>query len=173
MITTRQVLPVRHLRLVYGLLALCQVLAGCTASSPDHADLAEEDFRAIRAAQQLFVQAELAGNWAAAANVFSERAVRMQPNEPWIEGRAAIQRAIESANIRIQSFTLTPVETVGGGSLAVDRGKYTFAFTIPTTGARVNDIGKYLTVWRKESDGVWRIVTDIYNSDLPVDPSGC
>ena len=31
----------------------------------------------------------------------------------------------------------------------------------------VKDKGKYLTVWKHQPDGTWKIVRDINNSDLP------
>ena len=37
---------------------------------------------------------------------------------------------------------------------------------------RISDMGKYLTVWRKETDDNWRIVTEIWNSDVPLGSTG-
>jgi ketosteroid isomerase-like protein len=52
------------------------------------------------------------------------------------------------------------------GDLAVETG--TFAWTLqPKSGAEVKDKGKYLTVWKRQADGSWKIVRDIDNSDLP------
>lgn len=82
--------PVRAESLAHWIWAVPLGVAACTSSSPDQAALSDVDVSAIRQAQQSFVRAELAGNWIEAAKVFSERAVRMQPNEPWLEGRAAI-----------------------------------------------------------------------------------
>lgn len=31
----------------------------------------------------------------------------------------------------------------------------------------MDDTGKYLTVWKKQPDGNWKIVRDIFNSDKP------
>jgi ketosteroid isomerase-like protein len=30
------------------------------------------------------------------------------------------------------------------------------------------DSGKYIEIWRKQSDGTWKLVRDIFNSDLPL-----
>ena len=35
------------------------------------------------------------------------------------------------------------------------------------SGKTVSDKGKYLTVWKKQPDGSWKVLLDIYNSDLP------
>jgi ketosteroid isomerase-like protein len=34
-------------------------------------------------------------------------------------------------------------------------------------GKPVQERGKYLTVWRKQADGNWRVVIDTFNSDAP------
>jgi ketosteroid isomerase-like protein len=36
------------------------------------------------------------------------------------------------------------------------------------TGTSVNDRGKYLEVWKKQADGTWKCVMDMWNSDLPL-----
>lgn len=34
-------------------------------------------------------------------------------------------------------------------------------------GKPVDEPGKWLTVWKKQPDGAWRIVMDTYNTDIP------
>jgi ketosteroid isomerase-like protein len=41
------------------------------------------------------------------------------------------------------------------------------SFNSPS-GKPLRDRGKYVTVWRKQADGSWRVVRDVFNSDLPV-----
>jgi len=31
----------------------------------------------------------------------------------------------------------------------------------------IDDTGKYLEIWKKQADGGWKVVRDIFNSDLP------
>ena len=31
----------------------------------------------------------------------------------------------------------------------------------------VHDVGKYLLVWKKQPDGGWKVLREIYNTDLP------
>jgi hypothetical protein len=68
------------------------------------------------------------------------------------------------------------------GLLAVDRAwsgigveelGYTFgtnAISVEdSTGASTTTNGKYVTIWRKQTDGSWKVVVDITNSDsLPI-----
>jgi ketosteroid isomerase-like protein len=34
-------------------------------------------------------------------------------------------------------------------------------------GKPITDRGKYVTVWKKQADGNWKVVVDIFNSNLP------
>src|SRR5258708_1911866 len=56
------------------------------------------------------------------------------------------------------------------GGVVYWRGRYDVAFR-GARGKTVKDRGKYLGVWRKQSDGAWRVMADIFNSDLPQAPS--
>ncbi|MBA2471329.1 MAG: hypothetical protein H0V41_03460 [Pseudonocardiales bacterium] len=49
------------------------------------------------------------------------------------------------------------------GDLAYSTG--TYAFANPPI-----DKGKFVDVWKKQADGSWKAVIDIFNSDLPVTP---
>jgi ketosteroid isomerase-like protein len=60
----------------------------------------------------------------------------------------------------------TNVEVAKSGELGYTSGTYTLSFNDPS-GNPINDRGKYVTVWRKRKDGAWKVVRDIFNSDLP------
>lgn len=59
------------------------------------------------------------------------------------------------------SLAMTPVKaTVGaGGDIGYTTGTY------KATMNGVEETGKYLTVWKKQSDGSWKIAEDIFNGD--------
>jgi ketosteroid isomerase-like protein len=51
-----------------------------------------------------------------------------------------------------------------GGDLAVETGTYEWTVQ-PKKGKAMLDKGNYVTVWRRQPDGSWKIVRDISNSD--------
>jgi ketosteroid isomerase-like protein len=51
--------------------------------------------------------------------------------------------------------------------LAYDRGTYSMTIT-PPGAAAIEDRGKYLTIYRKQADGSWKVLRVMYNSDLPL-----
>jgi len=54
------------------------------------------------------------------------------------------------------------VEIGGGYNVAFVHGKYN-AILVPEG----VDSGKYVEIWRRQSDGSWKMAIDIFNSDLP------
>jgi ketosteroid isomerase-like protein len=38
-------------------------------------------------------------------------------------------------------------------------------------GKPMTDKGKYLEVWKKQADGTWKCVVDMFNTDLPAPPA--
>jgi ketosteroid isomerase-like protein len=58
------------------------------------------------------------------------------------------------------------VEVAKSGDLACLSGAYELTVN-DASGKPVNDHGKYVEVWEKQSDGKWKCGTDIWNSDLP------
>jgi ketosteroid isomerase-like protein len=62
------------------------------------------------------------------------------------------------------------VEVAQSGDIGYTSGTYEFTMN-DASGKPVNERGKYLEVWKKQADGKWKCVMDIWNSDLPVAPA--
>ena len=139
-----------------------------TACQPQAGPLSAEDEAAIRDGAQSFVRAALAGDWAAAAATFTEDAIRMPPNAPIVEGRAAIQADEEESGAVLEDLTLTSVEIDGRDGLSYERGTYSITYTVPGIPEPMRDTGKYIAILRKQPDGSWLFAIDIWNSDLPL-----
>jgi ketosteroid isomerase-like protein len=61
----------------------------------------------------------------------------------------------------------TKVEVAKSGDLGYLYGTYSMTMN-DAQGKPVNDSGKILEVWKKQPDGKWKCVADIWNSDLPM-----
>jgi ketosteroid isomerase-like protein len=55
--------------------------------------------------------------------------------------------------------------------LAHTQGRYHLTID-DAQGGPVTDTGKFVVVWRKQPDGSWRVLADIFNSDIPAAPRG-
>jgi hypothetical protein len=65
----------------------------------------------------------------------------------------------------------TTVEVSTAGDLGYTVGTYESTLQ-DEHGNPVTDRGKYVTVWKKQPDGKWKVVADIFNSDLPAPTAG-
>ena len=148
---------------------LCLILlsAACRVAPPA---LSDADRASIRAVTDSFVANARARRDSANAQLYMETATLMPPNAGIAEGRAAI-RAWLAAFPPMSDFTLTPVEIDGRGDLAYVRGTYAMTLVGPNGRPMGQDHGKYLEVRRRQPDGKWLIVADIFNSDLPATPT--
>ena len=137
------------------------------ACQPGAGPLSNDDIATIRANVDAYVQSVLSADWPAWAALFTDDALIMAPNEPVVEGRAAIQ-AWGEAFPTLTEFTSTPVEINGRTDLAYIRGTYSYTATVEGAPEPVTDSGKYLVLLRKQADGSWLVAADIWNSDQPL-----
>ncbi|MGD2153820.1 MAG: SgcJ/EcaC family oxidoreductase [Gemmatimonadales bacterium] len=155
--------------------ALAFVLAGaaCAGPAPVAGRLSEEDVAAINdLAERRMVEALLAEDFAAFAALFTEDAVRMPPNEPLHEGRAAIEAWTTSnwGPLTTTEFTQRALEIDGRGDLAYVRGVYSATVEVPGVPEPITEDGKMLAILRKQPDGSWLVSRAIYNADAPPAP---
>jgi ketosteroid isomerase-like protein len=101
------------------------------------------------------------------ASNYADDATFMMPNEPILHGAGNVKSAM-GAVMQDQNFALTfqgdKVEV--SGDLAYTQGTYSMT-TTDQKGNPATDKGKYLTVWKKQADGSWKVIEDMSNSDLP------
>ena len=55
----------------------------------------------------------------------------------------------------------------GSGDLAYSTGAYQMSAP-DDSGKSSIDRGKYVAVWKKQTDGNWKVAVDIWNTDLPL-----
>lgn len=158
-----------NMRILYVVaLAACT----CLVSLPSKAqgkELPQAEVTKINEMTQAFVKAVLAKDWKAVAGLYLDDAVLNPPNQPAVNGRVAIQAWFEKFP-PLTAFKCTDVKVEGRGDLAYVLGTYTMTIAPPGAPGPVNDSGKYVDVRRRQKDGRWLIVVDIFNSDMPAAP---
>ena len=119
------------------------------------------DEAAIRRASAAYADAGRAADWERFTSFFDDEPVCMPDNHEALTAPDAI-RAFYEAFPKLDALELTPLGIDGSGDLAYEHGRYELR-----AGA-MHDRGKYLHVWRRQSEGAWKLYRNISNSDLPV-----
>lgn len=142
-------------------------LGAATEAAP--AGLSAADEEAVRALDDEWERAAKAGDGEAIAALYAPDATLLPPNEPMREGEAAGQFWIDFTNNFSGPVELTPMHVEGRGDLAYTVGTYRLTVTPKQEGAKPlpTDEGKYVVIQKKQADGSWKIVHDIWNSNNP------
>ncbi|MFB0517971.1 MAG: SgcJ/EcaC family oxidoreductase [Acidobacteriota bacterium] len=149
--------------------ALVFVLFSCAEPEKEEMDIAQVR-QAIEEANLKFGEAMRQGDAAALAALYTEDTVLLPPNSEMIRGKQGVEEFWQAAiQMGVQDAILTTVDVMGAGELAYGIGKYTL--TIQPEGQEpVEDMGKYVEVWKLQADGSWKLHVDIWNSSMPPPP---
>jgi uncharacterized protein (TIGR02246 family) len=153
-----------------ALLCLSLLLAGCSQLSMPTASNREAEERAIRDLDAEWAKAAAAKNVDQVVDFYADDASIFLPNEPIGMGKPAIR--VEWTKLTTNpgyalSFSPSRVDVAKSGDMAYEFGVYSLMLNGPD-GKPMNDRGKYVVVWKKQTDGKWKVVADIINSDLPM-----
>lgn len=132
------------------------------------ASLSTSDSAGVAAADSAFQAAVNSGDAAAVAAVYVIDASMLPPNLPVQRGREAIRtywsRVLDAYTVKLES---SPDMIEGRGDLAYSMGHYRLT-AVPKAKSAPGfaDEGKFVEILKKQPDGSWRYVVDIYNSSL-------
>jgi len=152
---------------------LLLVLAACAQPAPIAAPVdvaAVKD--AIQAREKEWSAAYLAANAAGIAALYAEDAASIPATGDWRRGRDAIAKDNQT---QFDSTTFTAREDIteevipAGTDYVFEVGHYSSTGTAKSDGKPRTSAGRYVVLWRKDADGVWRLLRDM-GSDAPVKP---
>ena len=153
--------------LVVAAMGVAALLTSCsTPAVKDTARSTAADEAAIADFNRRYLGAINEGDIATLSSLTTDGHIMLAPGRPPLVGKAAN----DAANGRVaQMFKIdehwTPVETVVSGDLAYQRGTFTVAATPKAGGETRNTSGNFLRIYRRQPDGSWRMVRDMFNSD--------
>ena len=116
-----------------------------------------------------FAEAMKRGDTTAMLNAYTDDAIVMPANAPVIRSRAdhAKWNAGMSSQFTVTDFKTTTNDLIVSGDYAIEQGAYRMTLQPKPRGKAMNDVGKYLAVWKRQPDGSWKMIRDIFNSDMP------
>lgn len=159
------------MRTLTQLAARLSLLSALGACAPSPSTPARPDPSAVRAsllaADEQFAAATAATGLEGWMAAFESTAIQMEPDQPFSPGLQSIRAAMAPA-FADSTFKLTWRPTMAFASMAGDLG-YTLGIWqsrhYTAQGAAQISTGKYVTIWRKQADGSWKVVFDGGNPD--------
>lgn len=136
------------------------------ANAPSQIDVDAEADELMRLSREW---SEVAGSGDIEATLayWADDAVMMAPGQPPLRGRPAIREFVEATG-SIPGFSVRwePLEAhvsdSGDMAYLIERNHFSFQ---DSTGTQAAESNKVVTVWRKQPDGSWKNVIDIWNAD--------
>jgi uncharacterized protein (TIGR02246 family) len=125
------------------------------------------DEAAIRAASAAWSQSAAAKDLDKAVSFYADDALVLPEKAPAIRGNENIRK--DWAPLLAQpgpglSWQTSALEVARSGELAYETGAYNFV-TTDKKGKPTDYKGKYLVIWKKQSDGSWKVAVDTDNPD--------
>lgn len=128
------------------------------------------DAAVLLAADSAFDAAVASGGSQAWVDTFADGGAMIQEGVGEIRGQAAILEAVGYLDQPDMSLRWTPdrADIAASGDLGWTTGSYVFRATDPE-GNPIEGRGRYVSIWRRQEDGRWKVVMDLGN---PVDGAG-
>jgi ketosteroid isomerase-like protein len=152
---------VQSIAFIIGLVLLSTIALLASKTSNEEAEL--------RSADQAWMKVFSARNLDQAMAFMAPQGSVLAPNAPTATGTDAVRKVyaglLALPGLQI-SWTPTTAAVSRSADLGYTQGTYQMSFT-DAGGKQVSDKGKYVTIWKKQPDKTWKVVADIFNSDLP------
>ena len=142
------------------------VLAACTAQT------SERDAKAsLMQTSRAWAEAAAGTDIEKTLAYWADDAVVLAPDQPPIVGKAAIREFVIGMS-KIPQFSITwepesaTISASGELGYLLERNRVTFA---DSTGTLRTELGKAVTIWRRDANGDWKCVVDTWNAS-PMEP---
>lgn len=171
---------------IVAALALAAVVvanAGCNSGSTSSGtasstDSGSGDEAALMQASRDWAKAATSRDVERIVSYWADDAIVLEPDRPALVGKAAIRGMVEGG-MKDPKFSITweperaVISQAGDIGYLIEHNRVTFA---DSTGRTRTMLGKGVTVWKKDANGDWKCVVDIWNGNptervIPADTS--
>lgn len=128
----------------------------------NNTDMLAEAKRAIDKGNVQWIEAWEKGKPEMIADIFTEDGKMLSASGKVIKGR---QQILERQKAAMQSVgkgvkvTVTTTNVWLDGDTAYETGKYSYSYM--ENGKPAVDAGKYVTIWKRQNDGAWKLFMDM------------
>jgi uncharacterized protein (TIGR02246 family) len=139
---------------------LATFFTGCQTNST------EADVEKLNRLQRQVDAAIIGGDTEGYIALLTDDAVLLPPNGAPVSGKEAIRtwNNAMSKQFRIVSYAPVDDEVIVDGNWAFRRATVDWTIAPTAGGKAVRDSGKFIIIYRRGSDGSWRVARDIWNS---------
>jgi uncharacterized protein (TIGR02246 family) len=154
---------------LWSCLALALFASACGQQAPPDTRAADES--TIKDLDAQWSKTAGARDIDGTVSYYTDDASMLPPNATIATGKASIRAAWAAFLVpgSAVSWEANKVEVARSSDLAYTLGDYQSTMK-DARGKLVTDRGKYVEAWKKQADGKWKVVADIFNSDLPATP---
>lgn len=130
------------------------------------ADEMTADQAAIEKIWKTYSAARVAGDAKLWLSLYDEDGIQMPPGVP-ARGKDVLDKIVPKgfAAGGVKSMSINAAEITVAGDWAYSRGTYNSERVV--NGKTVNIDGKFLTIFKHQPDGSWKIYRDCFNSNTP------
>ncbi len=150
-------------------MAVATIVVGFGLSAPASGeDMSNEFARAVDETWTEYSALVNAGDADTWIKLWDDKGVQMPPGAPANVGKATILQGIRGAfeAYDYRDFVINNEEVEVLGDFGFARGTYSTLLVPKAGGEHIPIDGKYLTIFKKQADGTWKIYRDAFNSNV-------
>lgn len=120
--------------------------------------------------RQRFIDSLKAGDVEAVVSLTTPDVVIMSPNDSTLYGQDEFREWLGEyfLSFRFAAFTEPERNIVLNGDFGTETTTYMIAITPVGSRSRIRDDGRFLTIWKRQPDGEWKIWQMMWNSSKPI-----
>ena len=114
------------------------------------------------------VTAMLSGNAEKTLSFYTDNVISMPNYDKMLEGKDALRKSNEAmakAGWKVTAFEPVTLKVMSYEKTITEIGTYKISFSMEGMEKPITDVGKYLTIWEKQSDGSLKIKIETWNTD--------
>lgn len=134
------------------------------AQSPSQSSVTDPEIRkSVDAGNAKYISAFAKSDAGALSDLYDESGSRLSPNGIVVRGRPAIAESVAGFMKSVTGPIKVSIETQDLwliDNLVYETGRYAYTFTPPGK-SETQTGGHYVTIWKRQSDGSWKIFVDM------------
>lgn len=158
----------RKSNMLFGAAAIALALGGCDKAGQSASGDTESAKQAIQADEAKWNKDFNLNDVNRLASHYADDAYFVAPGLAPADGSTAIRQIYANASTD-PAFKVTisgkKIDVAASGDMAYSQGTFTEKYTDPKTRKVMTTSGSYLTVYKKQSDGSWKVVEDFAAAD--------